>query len=196
MNQFLLPQLRESVVWNTLTHAHLSVLKMFVFYALPLSVIPPVMIYYAGINYGGILLPALSSIQLLTIGVAFFLVELAMTFIVAYFIKRLGEVVDIQPAYEDSYKLAVLVPTPLWIAPVFLFIPSFVFNITIGAAALMLSAILIFVGVPSILRVEEEGHAILLSASILAVGLVAWAAMMFLTLITWSFVSSTLLLVI
>jgi hypothetical protein len=55
---------------------------------------------------------------------------------------------------------------------------------------------LIFYTVPSILKVEEEGHAILLSGSILAAGLVAWVAMMFLTLISWSFISSSLLLLI
>ena len=55
---------------------------------------------------------------------------------------------------------------------------------------------LIFYTVPSILKVEEPGHAVLLSGSILAAGLVAWAAMMYLTLLSWSFVSSSLLLLI
>jgi hypothetical protein len=45
--------------------------------------------------------------------------------------------VDIKPAFEDCYKLAVMVPTPLWISPVFLFIPSFIFNLTIGAVVLI-----------------------------------------------------------
>ena len=55
---------------------------------------------------------------------------------------------------------------------------------------------LIFYTVPSILKVEEEGHSVLLSGSILAAGMVAWAAMMYLTLVTWSFASSSLLLLI
>jgi hypothetical protein len=119
-----------------------------------------------------------------------------MTFLVAYFIQRLGEVIDIKPAYEDAYKLAVVVPTPLWLAPLFLFIPSFMLNLAVGAAALILSGMLIFYTVPSILKVEEAGHAMLLSGSILAAGLVAWAAMMYLTLLSWSFISSSLLLLI
>jgi hypothetical protein len=176
--------------------SHLSVLKMFLFYAVPLSVIPPAMIYYAGTMYGANILPAMEGVQLQTIGIVFFIVELAMTFLVAYFIQRLGEVIDIKPAFEDCYKLAVVVPTPLWLAPVFLFIPSFMLNLTTGAAALILSGILIFYTVPDILKVEEEGHAMLLSGSILAAGLVAWAAMMYLTLITWSFVTSSLMLLI
>ncbi|MBI5891005.1 MAG: DUF1282 family protein [Nitrosomonadales bacterium] len=190
-------QLRlHSGIWETFTSSRTSVLMMFLFYAVPLSVIPPVMIYYAGVTYGGNLLPALTSMQLQAIGIVFFIAELVMTFLVASIIKSLGDVVDIKPEFEDAYKLAVVVPTPLWIAPVFLFIPSFIFNLTIGAAALILSGILIFRNVPAILKVNEEGHAILLSGSILAAGMVAWVAMMYLTFLSWSFITSTLVLLI
>lgn len=192
MAQLHLPHMPHFAGWDTLTHSHMSVLRMFLLYALPLSVIPPAMIYYAGITYGGNLLPALSVMQLEIIGIVFFLAELAMTFLVAFVIQRLGEVVDIKPAYEDAYKLAVVVPTPLWLAPLFLFIPSFILNLTVGALAIMASGMLIFYSVPAILKVEEEGHAMLLAGSILAAGLVAWAAMMYLTLLTWSLVTSTL----
>lgn len=180
--------------WDTLTHSHVSVLRLLLLYALPLSVIPPVMIYYAGVTYGGHLLPVLSLMQLETIGIVFFLAELVMPFIVAFIVQSLGEVVAIKPAYEDAYKLAVMVPTPLWLAPLFLFIPSFILNLTIGALAMMLSGALIFYSVPSILKIEEEGHAMLISWSVLATGMVAWAVMMYLTLLTWSVVTSALLL--
>lgn len=176
--------------------SRISVLKMCLFYAVPLSIVPPAMIYYAGIMYGGDLLPSLTTMQLAAIGGVFFAVELAMTFLMAYIIQQLGSVIDIAPKYEDAYKLAVVVPTPLWLAPLFLFIPSFVVNITAGAVALMLSGILIFYSVPAIFKIEEEGHTILLAGSILAAGMVGWVAMMLLTLVTWSFVSSSLLLMI
>lgn len=177
-------------VWDAFTHSHMSVLMLFLFYAVPLSVIPPVMIYYAGVTYGGNLLPVMSNLQLEAIGIVFFLSELLMTFLVAYVIQRFGDVIDIKPAFEDAYKLAVIAPTPLWLAPLFLFVPSLIFNVTVVAVALMISGILIFRSVPSVLRVEEEGHAMLLSGSILSAGTVAWAAMMYITLITWSVITS------
>lgn len=183
-------QLPHTGVWDAFTHSHMSVLTLFLLYAVPMSVIPPVMIYYAGATYGGQLFPVMSDLQLQTIGVLFFLAELAMTFVVAYVIQRMGDVIDIKPAFEDAYKLAVVAPTPLWLVPLFLFIPSVVVNITAISAALMISGILIFRNVPSILRVEEKGHAILLAGSILAAGLVAWAVMMYLTLISWSVITS------
>lgn len=180
--------------WETFARNHTSVWKLFLLYAVPLSVVPPIMIYYAGSTYGEHLLLVLSDMQLQIIVIVFFLAELVMTFLVAYTIQRFGEVVDINPAFEDAYKLAVVAPTPLWLAPLFLFIPSLIFNVTMVAAALIISGILIFYSVPSILKVEEKGHAMLLSGSILAAGQIAWAAMMYLTLLTWSFVTSSPLL--
>jgi hypothetical protein len=153
------------------------------------------MIHYAGITYGGDLIK-LTEMQLQTIGVVFFVAELMMTFLVAYIIQRMGAVVGIRPAFEDAYKLAVVVPTPLWLASLLLFIPSVILNLTVGALAMILSGILIFYNVPDILKVDEEGDAILLSGSILAAGMVAWAVMMYLTFLTWSFVTSSLLLLI
>lgn len=186
----------HSEIWDTFRGSHMSVLKLLFFVAVPLSIIPPAMIFYAGATYGGHLLLVLSRVQLEAIAIVFYLVELVMTYLVAITIQQLGEVVDLKPAFEDCYKLAVVVPMPLWIAPVFLFIPSFILNLTVGAAALILSGMLIFYNVPAILKVEEQGHAILLSGSILAAGMVAWVAIMYLTFLSWSFITSTLPLLV
>lgn len=191
MAQINLRKLPQLTGWDTFSHSHMSVLRLLLFYAVPLSVVPPAMIYYAGVTYGA---SALSTMQLEFIGVVFFVAELIMTFVVAYAIQRLGEVIDIKPAFEDAYKLAVVVPTPLWIAPLFLYIPSFMLNLTVVSAALILSGMLIYFSVPAVLNVEEKGHAILLSGSILAAGMVAWAVMMYLTFLLWSFATSSLLL--
>lgn len=190
MAQFHLPHMPHFAMWDTFTHTHMSALRLFLLYAVPLSLVPPAMIYYAGVTYRAGLLPELSVTQLQGIGIVFYLTELVMTFVVAYVIQRMGELVDIKPAFDDAYKLAVVVPTPLWLAPLFMFIPSFMLNLTMGAAALILSGMLIFYSVPQILKVEEKGHAMLLSGSILAAGMVAWAVMMYLTLLFWSFGTS------
>lgn len=178
--------------WDYLAHSHMPVASMFLLYALPLSLVPPLMIYYAGTNYGGDLLPEFTRSQLQSIGVVFFLVETAMLFLMATVIRRLGEVIDIKPSYEDAFKLAVIAPTPLWLAPLAMFIPSFEVNLTVGALAILATGSLIYFGVPAIFKIDEKGHAMLLSGTIYAAGLVAWAAMMYLTLITWSLVTSTL----
>lgn len=187
MAQLHLPHMSETVGWEKFSHAHISALKLFAFYWLPLAIVPPAMIYYAGVTYGGHLLPELSLARLGAICIIFYLTELAMTFVMTNIIQRFAEFVDIKAAFDDAYKLAVVIPAPLCLAPLFLFIPSFMLNLTVGAAALILSGILIYYSVPPILKVEEKGHAVLLSGTILMAGMVAWAAMMYLTLLSWDF---------
>lgn len=194
MAQLRLP---HSQIWDAFTHTHISVLRLFLLYAIPLSVIPPAMLYYASVTYRDQLLPivpALDQTQLATIAVLFFVAELIMTFVVAFVIQRLGSVIDIKPAFEDCYKLAVVVPTPLWLAPLFFFIPSIIINLWVGSIALMLSGMLIFYNVPAILKVEEKGHAMLLSGSILAAGAVAWAMMLYITFVSWGWITASPLL--
>lgn len=188
MPKLHLPHMSPSSGWATLTRTHISVLKLFLLYAVPLSLLPPVMLYYAGVTYGGKLLPLLSSTQLPMIGAVFFLAEVAMTFLVAYIVQRLTEwVVVSKPAFEDAYKLAVVVPTPLWLASLFLAIPSLMLIVTAVAVALILSATLIHYAVPAILKIEDKVQASMLFGLILATGMVAWALMLYLTLLTWNY---------
>jgi hypothetical protein len=178
-----------STGWATLTHVHISVLKLFFLYAVPLSLLPPVMLNYAGVTNGARLLPALSSSQLQMIGAVFLLAELAMTFLVVYIVQRLTEWVARKPAFEDAYKLAVVVPTPLWLASLFLAIPSFMLIVTAIAAALILSATLMYYAVPAILKIEDKAQASMLFGLILAIGMVAWSLMLYLTLLSWNVIS-------
>lgn len=194
MNQLHFPHLHDVHLWEFLSRSRMSVVEMFFLYALPLSVIAPLMIHYAGTTYGGGLLPSLSGSQLQTIGVVFFIAETAMVFLVAWVIQRLAAAVDITPSYAEAFKLAVTVPVPLWLAPLFLLIPSFTLNLAVGALAIAASGVLIFRAVPAIFRIEDKGRAILLSGFVLLAGLVAWVALMFLTLLTWNAVTSTLVL--
>lgn len=187
MPKLHLPHMSPSSGWTALTRTHISVLKLFLLYAVPLSVLPPVMLYYAGVTYGGRLLPALSSTQLQLIGAVFFLAELAMTFVVAYSVQRLTEWVVSKPDFEDAYKLAVVVPTPLWLASLFLAIPNFMLIVTAVAAALILSATLIYYTVPAFLKIEDKAQASMLFGLILAIGMAAWALMLYLTLLTWNY---------
>lgn len=177
---------------DDLAQRHVPVLRLYLLYALPLSLVPPLMFFIAGINYSGDMLPSLSRPQLETIGAVFFIVETAMLFLVAAVIQRLCRVIDLQPDFEDAFKLAAIAPTPLWLAPLFLFIPSFTLNLTVLVLALVTAGAVIYRGAPAIFRIDDQGQAMLLSGTIFAAGLIAWAAMMYLTLLTWSAVTSSL----
>ncbi len=221
MNPIILSKLFLSHAggWRYLAHSHISTVRMFLFYVLPLSAIPPLMIYYAGTAYHENLLPALalSSGQLQVLSLVFFATELVMVFIVAGAIEGLanaafktlhsrGELLQ-YPAempkppvtekvrkveYRDAFTLAAVAPTPLWIGSLALFVPNFMIVMTIGALALIGSAAIIYYATPAIFRIREKGEAILMGYTLIIPGMVAWAAMMYLALLSWSAITSTL----
>lgn len=174
--------------WRALIRIHPSVLKMYLFYVVPMSVIPPAMVYYAGIRYGGDLLPAVSRPELISMCVLFFLVELVVVPAMGLVIQQLGDVIDVRPPYQDAFTLAAVAPTPLWLAPLLLFVPSVLLNLAAGALAMLLAAVLIFRGVDPVFKLDEPGHAILMAGAIFAAGLVAWIGMILLTLVAWGYV--------
>lgn len=204
--------------WDDLARSHMPVAAMFFFYVLPMSLIAPVMLYYAGTAYHDNLLPILrltiSQLQILS-GI-FFVTELAGVFLMAGAIEfmantelkvihsrqKLLEYPAATPtletpadvprvAYHDAFMLAAVAPTPLWLAPLVLFVPNFMIDATIGALALLASALILYYATPAILKLDEKGEGALFRYIMVTGGMVAWAAMMYLTLITWSMVTST-----
>lgn len=178
----------DSEGWTDLMRIHPSVEKMYVYYVMPMSMIPPAMIYYSGMKYGGLLVLEMTGDQLMIIAGIFLLAELVMVPFMGWLIQRLGEVVEMNPSYQDAFMLAAVAPTPLWLAPVFLFIPSLMLNLFIAAMALLASAALIFHGAHAVFKMEEKGHTLLMAGSIYAAGLVAWVFLMVLTLVVWNYV--------
>jgi len=173
--------------WKELVDIHPTVGKMFFFYVVPMSLLPPAMFYYAGMRYGSVMLPHISSNQLLLIVAVFYVAELVTVPLVALAIQRLGDVVSASPAYADAFILAAVAPTPLWLAPVCLFIPSVLINAFVGAFAMLGAWGLIYHGVYRVFNLEDKGQSLLMAGSVLAVGLVAWVALMVLTLVVWGY---------
>jgi hypothetical protein len=204
--------------WDSVARSHISVVTMFFSYVLPMSLIPPLMLYYAGTTYRDNLLPALALnvSQLQILSMVFFVVELVGVFLMAGAIEFMAntelKVIHSRqklleypaetptmstPAevprvnYHDAFMLAAIAPTPLWLAPLILFVPSFMIGMTIGALALLASALILYNATPAILKLDEKKEGGLFRYMMITGGMVAWAAMMYLTLITWSVVTST-----
>lgn len=195
---------------------HLPTAALFFLYVLPLSAIPPLMFNYAGTHYGDVLLPGLTGSALMIISTVFFVAELAMTFVLAEFIQRLGNAAfrimhtqyemlsyptPDQPSkgtliqlrkvdFRDAYTLAAISPTPLWLASFALFIPNFVTVAMIGAIGLILSLYILFAATPLVLKIEEKGEGVLMGWVLLIIGMIGWASMMYLTFLTWGYATS------
>jgi hypothetical protein len=173
--------------WRYLADSHLSILRMYFLYVVPLSLVPPLMIYFAGSNYADQLLPLLSPRKMEMLVVIFYLAELAIVPAMAWVIQQLSNAARINVSYHDAFMLAATAPTPLWIATLFLFVPNLVFNLAIMSLALLASLLVIYYAVPPLFHLEgERRQTIPLAGLIMFSGLLAWAFMMVLTLFTWN----------
>lgn len=187
MNPMIFPKMLTSHAegWEWLMNAHPSVTKMFLAYVVPMSMIPPAMLIYASQAYSNTPMLQISQNQALILAVVFFLTELIVVPIMGWVVQHIGAVADAHPAYHDAFALAAVVPTPLWLTPLALFVPSVMFNLMIMLCGLAGSAALIYQGVDRVFRLDDEGKTLLVAGSVFAAGLVAWVAMLVLAFVTW-----------
>ena len=190
MNLMMFPKMLTSRAegWDWLTRSQPSVAKMYLAYVVPMSLIPPAMLLYAWRSYGDVPLLAITLNQTLFLASVFFVTELIMVPIMGRVLQKIGEVANAFPSYHDTFVLAAVVPTPLWLAPIALLVPSLVFNILVMMLALAGAAALIYQGVERAYDLRDEGHALLVAGTVLAAGLVAWVTMIGLAFVTWGMV--------
>ena len=162
----------------------LSMHRLFLLHVVPLSLIPPLFVYFASNKYADGLIPILSDTKLLLVAGILFVVELVTVPVMGVIIRQLGEVAEIHPSYHDSFTLAAVAPTPLWLVPIcFLIIPNILVNLLALALAVMATVGFIYYGVPAVFRLKERGHAILMFGAVMTAGVIASAFLMVSTLV-------------
>lgn len=176
--------------WNNLVQSKPSIHRLFLLHVMPFSLIPPLMGYLAGSKYGGEIIPVMSSAKLILIAVIFYVVELVVVPVMAVIVRQLAEIAEVHPSYHDAFLLAAVAPTPLWMAPIFLVVPSILLNLAVVSLAMMAAAGFIYYGIPSVFNIKEEGHAMLLFGAVLIAGVVAWGFLMVSTLVVWGSVQN------
>ena len=187
MNPMMFPKMLTSHAegWDWLMRIHPSVARMYLAYVVPMSIIPPAMLFYASRTYTDIPLLQISADKALFIAIVFFVTELVMVPIMGRVVQSIGNVADAHPPYHDAFALAAVVPTPLWLAPLALFVPNLYFAMVVMLFALGASAALIYQGVDRVFDLTDEGKTLLVAGSVFAAGLVAWVSMMGLAFVTW-----------
>lgn len=172
----------ESEGWPELSRIHPTTSKLFFAYVLPMSLIAPVMFAFSSLAYPGVVFPQLAPPMSLTeaiiIGAAFLLIELAMVPLMASLIQQTGELTSKTPTYEQAFTLAAVAPSPLWLAPLALFIPSVWVGVLAIAAAWFGAVALIRRGVGPVLKVHDKASLRLLASFITTTGVAAWVALM------------------
>lgn len=176
--------------WKELMQSQPSIHRLYLLHVIPLALIPPAMIYIAGNSHSQLFFDLLPGNKLIIVAVTFFLVQLVIVPAMASIVRQLAEIAEVHPPYKEAFILAAVAPTPLWLAPVFLIIPDMLLNLCVTSLAMMASAGFIYYGVPTVFKIKEQGHALLLFGAILMAGVIAWGFLMVCTLMVWGSVQN------
>lgn len=169
--------------WEELAHPRPSALRLFVLLVLPFSLIPPLMLEYAGRTYGTAMFPGTIAHAWSIAALFFLFAELLTVPLMAWGIKAVANSRGASTDYHDAFMLAAVAPIPLWLSSLALF--SSQPGVVIGVVVLgvMASVVLIYRGVQRILRVKEELVAFDIANIVTALGLIAWVSLVMLGLV-------------
>lgn len=169
--------------WNELAHMQASPLKLFLFLVVPFSLIPPLMLEYAGHHGGAIMFPDTTA-QAWSMAALFFLVaELITVPLMARAIMSVTNSKEVASNYHDAFTLAAVAAVPLWLSSLVLFSDQIGLIVAMVALGVAASVVLIFRGVESILKVAEDVVALDIAFIVTAFGLIAWVLLVMLGLV-------------
>lgn len=168
--------------WNEIAVIHPSVMRLFVFLVVPLSLVPPLMLGYIGRQ--GLLgdLPYAGAQNWNATVAVFLIAELLSVPLMAWGIRFLAGVRQVRCDYHDAFTLAAIAPVPLWLSALGLFAANRSVAVAAALIGLAASVVLIFRGVEGVLKVEEDVVAFDIAYRVTALGVGAWVALMLLLL--------------
>ena len=169
--------------WDDLVRVHPSIARLFARVVLPLSLLPPAMIYYAGGSYGDVFVPGVTPEQRHAAAGIFFLAELLTVPTVAWLIHMVSRMNNVATDYHACFILAAIAPVPLWLSSLTLFVPNLFVGIVVGGLALLCSVGLIYHGVYALFRMRDDLKALQMATVVAGAGLFMWLILMQIVLI-------------
>lgn len=168
------------VGWQELQASSPSIPALAWCVVLPMSLLPPVMLFYAGTHYGDAFMMGFADKEWRFITTILFLAELLTFFIMGWVIHAvINGTEQLSISYPDAYLLATLAPLPLWLSAVALWVPSLLFNIVAVMAASGVSCSLIYHGLQA-LCTRKDLDVVTISATytIMSAGILGWGVLL------------------
>lgn len=176
------PTALARTAWFLLDRLHPSLARVFLTVVLPLSLLPPLMLYYAGTYHGDEFMAGFAQRNWGAIGLLFFLAEMLTIVAMGHIIRWVASLNGVTTDRTHATMLAFAAPIPLWLSSLGLFIPNFFAAAAIGIAGAVAACIIIYHGIAVLLRVTEDLTAGAIAYGIMASGLVAWALLLVLVI--------------
>jgi hypothetical protein len=172
-------------VWQDLKRMDLSVPFLAWVIVVPMSFLPPVLLYYAGTHYGDSFISGFADKEWRFITTILFLAELLTFFVMGWLIRSVLDSHKLGIEYQDAYLLAAIAPLPLWLSSLALLVPVLAVSVVAVMAGLFLSCALVYQGVRSLCH-RGDNDVVTMSATytIMAASVLAWGILMALV---WAF---------
>ncbi|MFZ5556440.1 MAG: YIP1 family protein [Pseudomonadota bacterium] len=169
--------------WVELARNPPALSKLFGAIVLPLSLLPPVMLYFAGTHTPEAFLPGGAGRNWALMALVFYLTEVLTVLGMGWLIRQVADTNGLSLSYRQAYLLAGVAPIPLWLSSLGLAVPDLTFNVLLSTAAMGLSCGIIYHGVQAFCRTREEVVAAAIVQTVIGAGLIAWALLLVLALL-------------
>lgn len=169
--------------WQELQARNIPIANLAWLLVVPMSFLPPVMLFYAGTHFDNDYFPNFVGRNWHFITTVLFLAELLTFFVMGWLIYAVLNKQGISIDYQRSYLLAAIAPLPMWLSSLVLFVPFILFNALGVTVGLWLSSMLIYTGVNALCG-REDNDLVSMTATytVIAASMVAWLVLM---LIIW-----------
>ncbi|MCL7943487.1 YIP1 family protein [Marinobacter sp. ATCH36] len=171
--------------WEELRRHNLSIPFLAWVIVVPMSFLPPVLLYYAGTHYGDSFIQGFGDKEWRFITTILFLAELLTFFVMGWLIQAVLDGHKLKISYQDAYLLAAIAPLPLWLSSLALLLPVLAVSVVAVFAGLFLSCALVYQGVRSLCHLSEN-DVVAMSATytVMAASVLAWGVLMG---VVWAF---------
>lgn len=163
--------------WDTVVKSHPVTLKTFFLLVLPLSLLPPVALMYAGTTHPAMFWVSAPYSRWLAVAIAFFITELATVSMMGWAIQKIAQRHNFAVAFQDSYLLAAITAAPLWLSSLSLFSPDIWLVVGIVALGLVIAASVLYHGTFVILKMQDPIEAQSISYEIFSFGGFVWVVL-------------------
>ena len=172
-------------VWLELQRQNFSIPFLAWAVVVPLSFLPPVLLYYAGTHYGDAFLAGFADKEWRFITTILFLAELLTFFVMGWLIHAVLDGDKLEIRYQDAYLLAAVAPIPLWLSSLALLVPVLAVSVVAVAVGMFLSCALVYQGVRALChRTDNDVVAMSATYTVMAASLLAWGILM---AMVWAF---------
>lgn len=144
----------------------------------PVSLLPPLMLYYAGSLHGDQFVPGFGAKSWLAIALAFLAAEWITLAVMGPVIRAIARANGGRCTVHDARVLAMVSPIPLWFSSLILLVPSLAMAISVALLALALSIIVTFQGVRRLCRPKDDVVAAAITQGVVGVELIGWALLL------------------